>query len=79
MDNRPGRVLVSALTQCRIVYEKHGRPVADKFASGKHSKEYEDMSGALKKIFHVQNLAPFKHDLPPPGMMLTQLIARCNL
>ena len=79
VDNRPGRVLVSALTQCRIVYEKHGRPMADKFASGKHSKEYEGMSGALKKIFHVQNPAPFKHDLPPPGTMITQLIARCKV
>ncbi|KAL3144231.1 hypothetical protein ABBQ32_004011 [Trebouxia sp. C0010 RCD-2024] len=66
VDNRTGRALQSALTQCQIVFSKFGKPKPDKFGSGKHSTAYEEMASKLKDIFYVQNLSPFDHPLPPP-------------
>lgn len=64
VDDRAGQKLVSALTQCRIVYEQYDSPIADKFGSSKHQQDFNAMSSALKTTFQAQKYSVYAEASP---------------
>ena len=68
VDNRAGWKLVSALTQCRVVYEANGSPHADKFHGTAHNKPFKDMTLELRDKFQTQGLPPYTQELRPKGI-----------
>ena len=67
VDDRAGRKLVSALNQCRVVYETKGRPIADKFHGSQHNPQFKAITLYLREMFQVQGLAPYTNELRSPG------------
>ena len=71
VGDRAGRKLVSALNQCRVVYETKGRPTADKFHSSQHNPQFKAFTLYLREMFQVQALPPYINVLRPAGTSAT--------